>query len=137
MARRARRLPPGVRRPLGAPRVLWTQVGLGAVVVLSAGVLAGVSAAVSAGVGVAVVVLPNAVFALRLGLLGGAGGESAVGARDGVGAFFLGEFLKVGASAAGLVAAALLYDDLLWPALLAGMVVALKSYIVVLLMERS
>ena len=46
--------------------------------------------------------------------------------------FFIGEFIKIALTVALLGAVAWLYHDLNWLALIAGFIVALKSYIILL-----
>jgi ATP synthase protein I len=46
--------------------------------------------------------------------------------------FFIGEFIKIALTLAGLGLVVWLYRDLNWLALIAGFIVALKSYIILL-----
>lgn len=126
-----RRLPPGARAPFEAGTLLKMQAGLTAGLGLLCLGLAGVHAAVSAWLGGLVVTLPNLWFAFRLGLL------SASGPSSGPGSFFVGEVSKVLLTAVGLTAVVRFYPGLVWPALIAGMIVALKSYWLILMMERN
>ncbi len=71
-------------------------------------------------------VIPNGLFALRLFAT-----AQKVGAASPF-SFFIGEFVKIISTIALLGAVAWLYRDLNWPALLAGFVVALKSYVILL-----
>ena len=89
---------------------------------------AGQHGAVSAGLGGAVIVVPNLLFALRLWAAARSG-------RASVGGFFVGEFIKVAATLALLVTVAGAYRDLHWLALLAGMFVALKANLFVILIK--
>jgi ATP synthase protein I len=91
-----------------------------------AGLLAGQAALFSTLLGGLCCAVPNALFALRLYInaLRGYGGSVAT--------FFIGEFIKVALTVALLTATAWLYHDLNWLALLAGVVVALKSYLILL-----
>jgi ATP synthase protein I len=95
-----------------------------------AGLLAGKHGAVSAALGGASIVLPNALFALRLFA------ESRKPGGASAAAFFVGEFMKVAATIALLAAAASLYRDLHWLALIAGLVVALKANLLALLSKK-
>lgn len=95
-----------------------------------AGLLAGQRAAVSVALGGIVVVLPNALFALRLFAQGRRPGGASPAQ------FFVGEFMKVAATAALLTAAAGLYRDMHWLALLAGLAVALKANLLALLSKK-
>jgi len=111
-------------------RAVLLQVAATLVVAIVAGLLAGKHGAVSAALGGAVIVLPNSLFALRLF----AGSRKPGGASPA--AFFVGEFMKVAATVALLVAAASLYRDMHWLALIAGLVVALKANLLALLSKK-
>ena len=91
-----------------------------------AGLIGGVPAMISAVLGGLCCVVPNALFALRLF----AGAQKPGGANPMT--FFIGEFIKIGLTVALLGVTAWLYHDLSWLALIAGFVVALKSYIILL-----
>lgn len=94
--------------------------------------LGGSAAGLSALAGAMACTIPNTLFALRLVLAAiGVGKGSPV-------TFFLGEFLKLGATAALLVLVVrLAQDNLVWPALIAGVIVALKSHYSLLLFKNS
>ncbi|MCX7163162.1 MAG: ATP synthase subunit I [Betaproteobacteria bacterium] len=89
---------------------------------------AGQHAAVSAGLGGAAVVVPNLLFALNLWTAARSGRASVAG-------FLVGEFIKVAATLALLVIVAEAYRDLHWLALLAGLIVALKANLLVILIK--
>ena len=101
---------------------LATTVVAGAI----AGMLGGMHAMFSAVLGGLCCVVPNALFALRLfaNVQKGAGANPMT--------FFIGEFIKIALTVALLAAIAWLYRDLNWLALIAGFIVALKSYIIIL-----
>ena len=84
--------------------------------------------AVSAGLGGAAIAIPNLFFALSLW-------AAAKNGRASVGRFFVGELIKVAATLALLVIVAGAYPDLHWLALLAGMFVALKANLFVILIK--
>ena len=84
--------------------------------------------AVSAGLGGAVIVIPNLFFALSLWAAARSG-------RVSVPRFFVGEFIKVAATLALLVIVAGAYRDLHWLALLAGLFVALKANLFLILIK--
>jgi ATP synthase protein I len=84
--------------------------------------------AVSAALGGAAVVVPNLLFALTLWAAARSGKAS-------VARFFVGEFIKVAATLALLVIVAGAYRDLHWLALLAGLIVALKANLFVILIK--
>jgi len=108
-------------------RAVLLQVAATLVVAVIAGLLAGKHGAVSAALGGAVVVLPNALFALRLFA------ESRKPDGPSPAGFFVGEFMKVAATIALLALAANLYQEMRWLALIAGLVVALKANLLALL----
>jgi len=91
-----------------------------------AGILGGVPALLSAVLGGLCCVVPNGLFALRLF----ANAQKPGGANPMT--FVIGEFIKIALTVALLGATAWLYHDLNWLALIAGFVVALKSYIILL-----
>ncbi|MFI4939405.1 MAG: ATP synthase subunit I [Burkholderiales bacterium] len=93
---------------------------------LAAGLLGGTPALVSALLGGLCCVVPNSLFALRLF----ANAQKAGGANPMT--FFIGEFIKIALTVALLGAIAWLYHGLNWLALIAGFIVALKSYIILL-----
>ncbi len=112
--------------------VVAAQMLSGLVVAVVCWFVAGSSAAMSSLAGTGAYLLPNAGFALRLWVStyrpGGASPEL----------FFIGEFLK-------LVATILLLwlvvwiggDQVHWPAVVAGLVAALKGYVVLLMVKGS
>jgi ATP synthase protein I len=91
-----------------------------------AALLGGWSAMFSAVLGGLCCVVPNGIMAVRLF----ANAHRAGGASPAT--FFIWEFIKIALTLALLGATAWLYHDLNWLALLAGFVVALKSYIFLL-----
>jgi len=88
----------------------------------------GLHGAVSAGLGGAAIVIPNLLFALSLWAAARSGRASAAG-------FLVGEFIKVAATLALLVIVAGAYRDLHWLALLAGLILALKANLFVILIK--
>ena len=93
-----------------------------------AGILAGWHGAVSAGLGGAAVAIPNLMFALSLW-------AAATSGRPSVARFFVGELIKVAATLALLAIVAGAYRELNWLALLAGLFLALKANLIVILMK--
>ena len=91
-----------------------------------AGMVGGVPALVSALIGGLCCVVPNGLFALRL-----FANAQKLEAADPM-AFFIDEVINIELTGALLGAAAWLYRDLNWLALIAGFVVALKSYVILL-----
>jgi ATP synthase protein I len=98
------------------------------VAVLAAWFWVGQHGAVSAGLGGAAVVIPNLLFAWSLWAAARSGRTSAAG-------FLVGEVIKVAATVALLVIIAGAYRDLHWLALLAGLFVALKANLFVILIK--
>lgn len=107
-------------------RIILLQLATTIVAGLVAGLLGGTPALFSALLGGLCCVVPNSLFALRL----------FANARKPGGAnpmsFFIGEFVKIALTVALLGATAWLYHGLNWLALIAGFIVALKSYIILL-----
>ncbi len=106
--------------------VLWSvgvQWAVSIVVTLIAFAVGGVNAGLSAMVGAGAYTVPNTVLAFRLlvnSMRSGNAGSMTV---------LLGEFLKMGAVVALLAAMVKLGGSwIVWPALLAGLIAALKSY---------
>jgi ATP synthase protein I len=91
-----------------------------------AGWIAGWPAAFSTLLGGLSCVVPNALFAMRLFFNARKGGQANPMS------FFIGEFIKIALTVALLAATAWLYRDLNWLALIAGFIVALKSYFIIL-----
>jgi ATP synthase protein I len=108
-------------------RVVLLQGVAALAVALIAWLLGGSAAAWSALAGGAACVVPNALFALRL----------AASARrpqgTSVATFFVGEFVKVASTVALLAFIAWAYRDLVWLALIAAVIVTLKSYFLALI----
>jgi ATP synthase protein I len=107
-------------------RVVLLQLATTVIAGMIAGLLGGLAALYSALLGGLCCVVPNGLFALRLFAnarqVGGANPMS----------FFIGQFIKIALTIALLGAVAWLYRDLNWLALIAGFIVALKSYILLL-----
>lgn len=90
----------------------------------------GLHGAISAALAGLVCAVPNALFALRLGL-----GTKQSGTVS-VTAFFVGEFLKL-ATIVGLLLLMLAgYEDLHWGALLIGLVLALQANLLAFLVKK-
>ena len=93
-----------------------------------AGIFAGWQGTVSAGLGGAAIVVPNLMFALSLW-------AAAKSGRASVARFFVGEMIKVAATLALLAIVAGAYRELNWLALLAGLFLALKANLFVILIK--
>ncbi|MBX3670386.1 MAG: ATP synthase subunit I [Rhodocyclaceae bacterium] len=102
-------------------RAIILQVAASVLTAAIAGIFAGLPGAISAALGGAAYYFPNLLFALRL---------SAKSRRSDASypaAFFVGEALKL-FSAVGLLAAVVhFYSAVVWPALLAGLIVTLQA----------
>jgi ATP synthase protein I len=123
-ARRLRELNP----PVSPWRVVAGQAGVGLAAALAAWALTGKqNVGWSAGYGALAVAIPAAVFAR--GLSGRIASANAASAAVG---FLLWEMVKLGLTFAMLAAAPKLVAGLSWPALLVGLVLAMKVYWVAL-----
>lgn len=108
-------------------RIVFLQILTTLVVSLAAGAIGGVHAAVSALLGGAACFIPNGLFALKLH----AAGRRPQGTSAAV--FLVGEFVKVVSTLALLALIVATYRDLVWLAMLASIIVVLKSYVLALL----
>ncbi len=111
-------------------RIVSLQLMATVVVGLIAALLGGLAAMFSAMLGGLCCVVPNAIMAARLF----AGTKAPGGANPAT--FFIWEFVKIALTVALLFAVATLYHELNWLALMAGFIVALKSYIILLFRHR-
>jgi ATP synthase protein I len=107
-------------------RLVLLQVLATALVSVLAAFVAGPAAALSAALGGMACFVPNGLFALRLAL------SSRRPGGPGAATFFVSELVKVGATVALLALVAWAYKDLVWLALIAAVVVSLKSYLIAL-----
>lgn len=107
-------------------RLVLLQLATTIIASMIAGLIGGTHALYSAMLGGLCCVVPNGLFALRLFTSaqkpGGANPMS----------FFIGEFVKIALTLALLGAVVWLYRELNWLALIAAFIVALKSYIFLL-----
>jgi ATP synthase protein I len=107
-------------------RLVLIQLVTTVVAAAAAGLIGGFNAFLSALLGGLCCVVPNGLFALRL----------LVGERTGTAnpmTFFFGEFVKIALTVVLLGTVAWLYRDLNWLALIAAFIIALKSYIILLI----
>ncbi|RJX33586.1 MAG: ATP synthase subunit I [Oxalobacter sp.] len=107
-------------------RIIRLQLLATIVVALLAVILAGGVAGVSVLLGGLSCMLPNALFAMRLFM-----NERKPGGASPT-TFFIWEFVKIGLTMSAMVAVGWLYEDIVWPAFIVGVIVALKSYIILL-----
>lgn len=108
-------------------RVVLLQCVAALLATLVAWAMGGPAAAWSALAGGVACVLPNGLFALRL--------AAAARRPQGTSAatFFVGEFLKVTSTVALLALVVWAYRDLVWLAMIASVIVTLKSYFIALI----
>ena len=114
-------------------RVVAFQALAGVLVALVAGAVAGADAAISAAYGALAIVLPAALFARGVLRNSGAAGN----APGAIARLFGWEFVKLVLCIVMLAAAPGLLPNLHWLALLAGVVVAMKTYWFVLVTGRA
>lgn len=107
-------------------RVVVLQFCATFILAIIAALISGQTAGISALLGGFCCAFPNALFALRLF----AGTQRPGGANPFT--FFTGEFLKILVTIALLAAVVKFYHDVHWLAFLAGFVVVLKSYFILL-----
>lgn len=111
--------------------VLAAQAAMGLAAATIAGMFAGAAAGLSALLGAVAYLVPNALFALRL-LVG-----VARSARSNPFAFLIGELIKLFATALLLgLLSWLARDWLVWPAVLLGLILTLKGYLLLLLLRK-
>lgn len=114
--------------PVSPWQVLAAQVGVGLVAALALWAWSGKqNLGWSAGYGALAVVIPAAIFARGL-----TGRLSSLNAATAAAGFMFWELVKIGLTAFVLIGAPRLVPDLSWPALLVGLVLALKVYWVAL-----
>ena len=109
--------------PLSPWRVIVAQVVLGAVAAAVCGLVAGAIGAASAGYGAAVVVVPGALMAR-----GATSRLSSLSPVVSAMSMLWWGFVKMALSVAMLVLAVRIVPGLVWPALLASMVLCMQSY---------
>lgn len=107
-------------------RIVLLQFAATVLSCLVAGLIGGKHALFSALLGGLCCAVPNALFALRLHI----SAQKPEGASPMT--FLIGEFVKIAMTIALLAAVVLLYRDLNWLALIAAFIIALKSYIILL-----
>lgn len=120
-----------VKARQGLLRALAAQGIMAAVSVLLCWLIAGFYAGASALLGAMAYLVPNALFAMRLlvGLLMGRPANPA--------GFLLGELIKLGGAVMLLVLGVYLAQSwLVWPALLFGLVMVLKGYVLLLMFSK-
>lgn len=112
-------------------RMVLLQLAAVLLVALIAALIGGLPSGISALLGGLCCAIPNALFAARLYIsVLKPGGANPV-------TFFIGEFVKIAATIALMIAVVSLYHDLHWVAFIAGIVVTLKSYFILLFRHLS
>lgn len=111
--------------------VVILQLCVTVVVALGAALIGGQAAGWSALLGGVCCAVPNALFAFRMF----AGTQRPGGATPVT--FFVGEFVKIFLTIAGMAAVVWLYRELNWLAFLVGVIAVLKSYLLLLFRVRS
>lgn len=111
-------------------RVVAVQMAAVLATAIVAWIIGGGRAGWSALCGGAAYAVPNALFALRILM--------SVNKPGGTGpaTFFLGEFFKIGSTIGLLALIAWAWRDVSWPALVIGLLVALKSYVFAFLIRK-
>lgn len=104
-------------------RVVAAQVVIGVLVAAAAGIVAGTIGAISALYGAAVVFVPGALMAR-----GATSRLSSLSPAISAASMLSWSFIKIGVSVAMLVLAARIVPGVVWPALLAAMVLSMQSY---------
>ena len=107
-------------------RLILAQLAVTMTMALIAALIGGQHAGLSAFLGGACCVLPNGLFALRLHF-----GALRPGTLSPM-TFFIGEFIKIAMTVGILFLVVWLYRDVNWLALIVAFIVALKSYIILL-----
>ncbi len=107
-------------------RLIIAQLAITMAVALVAAFIGGQHAGLSAFLGGACCVLPNGLLALRLHI-----GARRPGTLSPM-TFFIGEFIKIALTVGMLVLIVWSYRDVNWLALIVAFIVALKSYIILL-----
>lgn len=112
-------------------RIIQLQLLSAIVVALIALLVGGKHAGLSAMLGGLSCALPNAIFAARLAL----DEHKPSGASPTM--FFVWEFVKIGLTMAAMFAVGWLYENVVWSAFVVGVIVVLKSYIILLFRNQS
>lgn len=107
-------------------RLILAQLAMTVVTAIGAAFIGGQHAGFSALLGGACCVVPNGLFAMRLHI-----GAHRPGTANPM-TFFIGEFIKIAMTVGLLALIVWWYRDLNWLALIAAFIVALKSYIILL-----
>lgn len=102
-------------------RAIYLQFGAALITAIGAGVIVGTRGLVSVGLAAVACIIPNLFFAVRLTMMSNRPGASYAAN------FFVGEFLKVGATIGLLAIAIKGYPEMHWPSLLIGFAIVLHA----------
>ncbi|MCL2346417.1 MAG: ATP synthase subunit I [Desulfobulbus sp.] len=102
-------------------KAIYLQIGAAVITAIGAGVIVGARGAVSVGLAALAGILPNLFFAIRLTMMANRPGASYAAN------FFIGEFLKIGATIGLLAIAVKGYPEMHWPSLLIGLAIVLHA----------
>ncbi len=102
-------------------RAIYLQFGAALITAIGAGVIVGTRGLVSVGLAAVACIIPNLFFAVRLTMMSNRPGASYAAN------FFVGEFLKVGATIGLLAIAIKGYPEVHWPSLLIGFAIVLHA----------
>ncbi len=102
-------------------KAIFLQLGAAVITAIVAGSVIGTRGFVSVGLAAVACILPNLLFALRLTMVNNRAGASYAAN------FFIGEFLKIGATIGLLAIAVKGYPEMHWPSLLIGFAIVLHA----------
>ncbi len=102
-------------------KAIYLQFGAAVITAIGAGLIVGTRGLVSVGLAAIACILPNPFFAVRLTMLSNRPGN--IYAAN----FFIGEFLKIGATIGLLAIAIKGYPEMHWPSLLIGFAIVLHA----------
>ncbi|UCV15044.1 ATP synthase subunit I [Quatrionicoccus australiensis] len=102
-------------------KAIYLQFGAAVITAIGAGLIVGTRGLVSVGLAAIACILPNLFFAVRLTMLSNRPGN--IYAAN----FFIGEFLKIGATIGLLAIAIKGYPEMHWPSLLIGFAIVLHA----------
>lgn len=112
-------------------KIVYLQIFATMVIAVFSALLGGESAAVSALLSGFACALPNAIFAANLGIF------LKISPKSAPVIFLIGEFIKIIAIALLLCLVVVLYEDLIWPAVIVTMIVVLNCSFLGLLLTRE
>ena len=102
-------------------KAIFWQIGAALITAVGAGAVVGTHGLISVGMAALAAIVPNLLFAVRLMLVSNRPGASYAAN------FFIGEFLKIGATIGLLAIAVKGYPEMHWPSLLIGFAIVLHA----------